>query len=195
MSLRKHFLISVLALAAIGLDPASEPAPSGLQGEGFIGEIRWVPFNFAPRGWALCDGQLLPIAQHTALFSLLGTTYGGDGRTTFQLPDLRGRAAVHAGQGPGLTQRRLGEKGGAEQVTLTGAQMPSHRHSIQVAPTPGVAGQPTQAILGSSFSRAAPTSAAPVMSDEGGSQAHPNMSPFLGLNAVIALEGVYPSRN
>src|SRR3712207_3315813 len=98
--------------------------------EPFIGEIRMVGFNFAPRGWATCDGQLLSIAQNTALFSLLGTTYGGNGQTTFALPDLRGRAALHQGQGPGLTNRVIGEASGTETVTLTTNQMPSHSHGV-----------------------------------------------------------------
>ena len=97
----------------------------------FIGEISLFASNFAPRGWALCDGQLLPISTNTALFALLGTTYGGDGRTTFGLPDLRGRLPVHAGTGPGLTQRRLGERSGVEQVTLSTTELPSHGHAVR----------------------------------------------------------------
>jgi len=123
-------LYAIIALE--GIYPSRDVAYMGA--EPFIEEKCWVPYIFAPRGWAFCDGQLLPIAQYTALFSLLGTTYGGDGRTTFALPDLRGRSPIHAGTGPGLTSRRLGEKGGVETVTLTGAQMPSHMHDIASPP-------------------------------------------------------------
>ena len=113
--------------------PTIEPI-SLISAEPFIGEIAWVAFNFAPRGWAFCDGQLLPIAQYTALFSLIGTTYCGDGRTTFALPDLRGRSPIHVGTGLGLTNRAIGEQGGVETVTITPNEMPSHAHEILATP-------------------------------------------------------------
>ncbi|MFY1113097.1 MAG: tail fiber protein, partial [Methanosarcinaceae archaeon] len=120
---RQPYLGVNYIIALVGVFPSRSSEP-------FIGEIRMFAGNFAPRGWAFCDGQLLPISQNTALFSILGTTYGGDGRTTFGLPDLRGRVPVHAGSGPGLSTVRLGDTGGAETVTLSQAQMPSHNHTI-----------------------------------------------------------------
>ena len=111
--------------------------------EPFIAEIRIFAGNFAPRGWALCDGQLLPISQNTALFSLIGTVYGGDGETNFALPDLRGRAAMHAGNGPGLTPRQLGSRSGAATVTLTPGEVPSHNHAMRASPNPGESPDPT----------------------------------------------------
>lgn len=176
--------------------------------EPFIAEIRIVAFNFAPRGWAFCDGQLLPIAQNTALFSLIGTTYGGDGRTTTALPNLRDRAPMHPGRGPGLTARRLGEKVGTGTVTLNDAQIPSHTHTpwmnTNAIPTTGVpSGQfPSRHI--DSYSPANvykenptldATFASAQVSTTGGGQSHTNMQPYLGLNFVIALVGLYPSRS
>ncbi len=174
--------------------------------EPFIAEIRIFAGNFAPRSWAFCNGQLLPIAQNTALFSLIGTTYGGDGRTTTALPNLEGRAPMHPGRGPGLTERRLGEKTGTETVTLSEAQIPSHSHTMRGSSTAnGVAGAPTNT---SSFARdlsprayQANTTANLVdlasqsLSATGGGQAHSNMQPFLALNFIIALQGLYPSRS
>lgn len=139
--------------------------------EPFLGEIDLFAGNFAPRNWARCEGQILPIAQNQALYSLLGTTYGGDGRTTFALPDLRGRTPVGPGQGPGLSNRQLGQKGGIENVTLTTAQMPSHNHTM---PGPYISN---------------------ATENTGGGQSHNNMQPFLGLHYAIALQGLYPSRN
>jgi microcystin-dependent protein len=175
--------------------------------EPFVAEIRIVAFNFAPRGWAFCDGQLLPIAQNTALFSLIGTTYGGDGRTTTALPNLRDRAPMHPGRGPGLTSRRLGERVGTETVTLSEAQIPNHSHEMRVAqafPTTNIpAGlYPSRHIdeaTGRPYSDNNPTLNTDFSSSEmattGGNQAHINMQPFLGLNYVIALVGLYPSRS
>lgn len=175
--------------------------------EPFIGEIRMVGFNFPPRGWALCDGQLLPIAQYTALFSLLGTTYGGNGQTTFALPDLRGRVPMHFGQGPGLTPRVQGEAGGSETVTLLVGEMPAHTHAVAANSGVGsadtatgnfIAGTP-DANTGSSytsFSPVANTTMSPAANGvSGGSQPHNNMQPFLCVNFVIALEGIFPARN
>jgi microcystin-dependent protein len=169
----------------------------------FIAEIRIFAGNFAPRGWAFCNGQLLPIAQNTALFSLIGTTYGGDGRTTTGLPDLQGRAPMHAGSGPGLTRRLLGERGGVETVTLSEAQMPDHTHQMTASPNPAEAPGPG---TGNALARSvgasvyAPDSslvsfAAETMPSAGGSQPHNNMQPFLAINFIIALVGIYPPRN
>lgn len=173
--------------------------------EPFVGEIRMFAGNFAPRGWAFCDGQLLAVSQNDALFSLLGTIYGGDGRTTFGLPDMRGRLPIHAGQGPGLSERRLGAKGGAEQVTLTVNQLPSHSHSLEAAGEAGTEASPQNNTLARAaagnpyFSPAigAPvTSMAPTsITDTGGSRSHTNLMPYLCVHFIIALVGIYPSRH
>jgi len=174
--------------------------------EPFIGEIKMFGGNFAPRGYALCDGQLLAISQHSALFSLLGTTYGGDGRVTFGLPDLRGRAPIHAGHGPGLSDRRLGSKGGQEDVTLTAAQMPAHAHTAQINADSTVAtsDRPQNALparnAGSTpqygeNANATLNGAAVSVASSGGNQAHPNMQPYVTINYIIALVGTYPSRD
>ncbi len=174
--------------------------------EPFTAEIRIFAGNFAPRGWAFCDGQLLPISQNTALFSLIGTTYGGDGRTTTALPNLQGRSPMHPGRGPGLTSRRLGEKVGVETVTLSEAQIPAHNHTVRGVTTGAANGAPTNT---SAFARSqaavrnyennTTTSlvdlASATLSTTGGSQAHSNMQPFLTLNYIIALVGLYPSRS
>ena len=167
--------------------------------EPFIAEIRIFAGNFAPRGWAFCNGQLLPISQNTALFSLIGTTYGGDGRTTTGLPDLEGRAPMHAGHGPGLTNRRLGEKVGAESVVLDEEQMPSHTHQLVGTEEDIDASSPVDNYLGVgndlySTSDGA-TLAGSSLPNTGGSQAHNNMQPYLALNFIIALQGIYPSRS
>jgi microcystin-dependent protein len=167
----------------------------------FIGEIRAVGFNFAPQGWAMCNGQLLPIAQNTALFSLLGTYYGGNGQTTFALPDLRGRSPMHIGQGPGLTSRVLGEEGGAEGVTLTADQIPGHSHALNASAAKATEKTPTgqvNAVTGPA-TYGSPEASPTTMSDQaigstGGGLAHENMPPFLAINYIIALTGIYPSR-
>ncbi len=166
----------------------------------FVGELRLFGFNFAPRGWALCQGQLLPIAQNTALFSLLGTTYGGNGQTTFALPDLRGRAPIGFGQGPGLSDRVQGQWVGAEQVTLVGAQLPPHNHTVgasSAATGKSPAGSyPAFTTGASSYGGTADLQMSPTMvGGGGGSQPHGNMSPALVLNWCIALEGIFPSRS
>lgn len=172
--------------------------------EPFIAEIRIFAGNFAPRGFAFCNGQLLPIAQNTALFSIIGTIYGGDGRTTTGLPNLQGRAPMHPGSGPGLTQRRLGETGGATTVTLTEAQMPNHNHTMRAAAFPAdlQSPSPDRAMTRSSVDayQTDSTSNLVVMATEalppaGGSQPHNNRQPFLALNFIIALTGVFPSRS
>ncbi len=174
--------------------------------EPFIAEIRIFAGNFAPRSWAFCNGQLLPIAQNTALFSLIGTTYGGDGRTTTALPNMQGRAPMHPGRGPGLTSRRLGQRGGTETETLTEAQMPQHRHTLRAANVPfgqlqAPNNQRTYARSGggSAFQSDSTSNlvslASQALPNAGGSQAHNNLQPFLTLNFIIALQGLYPSRS
>jgi len=170
--------------------------------EPFVGEIRMFAGNFAPRGWALCDGQLLAVSQNDALFSLLGTIYGGDGRTTFGLPDMRGRIPVHAGTGPGLSPRRLGAKFGAESVTLTVNQMPSHSHPLQVTTDNGPDANPAGNALAGSTLLEAYADETPVenmanssVTHVGGSRSHTNLMPFLCINFIIALFGIYPSRH
>jgi len=159
-------------------------------------------FNFAPRGWAFCDGQLLPISQNTALFSLLGTTYGGDGRSNFALPNLQGASALAPGQGPGLSPRTLGEKGGAAAVTLLESQVPAHSHSLRATSTTttnnpaGAALAPVAAGGGEAY-RAAPNATTLMGSDAltaAGGTAHNNRPPYLVLNFCIAMQGVFPPR-
>lgn len=191
--------------------------------EGTIGEIRGFAGNFAPRAWALCSGQLLAIAQNQALFSILGTTYGGDGRTTFALPDLRGRVPISAGAGPGLSDHRLGSRSGTETVTLNVTQIPSHFHSATFTQTNGIADikvvadsanqeDPTGNYLAAAniagtnqiYSNASPDASlapAPVtvagnvqVGNTGGSQYHNNMQPYLTIEWIICLQGVFPSR-
>jgi len=172
--------------------------------EPFVGEIRMFAGNFAPRGWALCDGQLLAVSQNDALFSLLGTIYGGDGRTTFGLPDARGRVPVHAGSGPGLSPRPLGQKSGSESVTVTPGQLPIHTHPLQAtsasgnSQTPvGKAISPTGGLVDAYVEdNDDPKNMAPqAISNVGGSQSHANLQPFLCLNFIIALFGIFPSRS
>ncbi|MCF2948644.1 tail fiber protein [Paraglaciecola aquimarina] len=176
--------------------------------EPFIAQIQIFGGNFAPRGWAFCDGTLLPIAQNTALFSILGTTYGGDGRTTFALPDLRGRAAVHAGNGPGLTNRPLGQKSGTETNTLSTANLPAHSHNVETKCLSGAgnantaAGNVWSADAGNqsaTYSNAPANgtmaSGAVTVANTGGSQAVNNMQPYQTVSYIIALVGLFPSRN
>jgi microcystin-dependent protein len=169
----------------------------------FVAEIRIFPFNFPPKGWAFCDGQILPLSQNTALFSLLGTTYGGDGKSNFALPDMQGNAPMHPGQGPGLSLHDLGETGGSEFVTLLESEIPSHSHSMSAQNVPlGSVGAPTGNTLdrpasGNLFNKAGPVAAAmapETLAPGGGDQPHNNMQPYLTLNFCIALQGVYPPR-
>jgi microcystin-dependent protein len=172
--------------------------------EPFVAEIRIFAGNFAPRGWAFCNGQLLPVAQNTALFSLIGTTYGGDGRTTTALPNLEGRAPMHPGRGPGLTARRLGQRGGVETVTVSEAQMPSHTHTLMAVDrraNSGVAVNDSLAEARDGLRYQSNTTSnlvdmsSQALPDTGGSQAHNNLQPFLAMNFIIALVGLYPSRS
>ncbi len=169
--------------------------------EPFVGEIRMFAGNFAPRGWAFCDGQLLAVSQNDALFSLLGTIYGGDGRTTFGLPDMRGRTPIHAGSGPGLSPRNLGAKGGAERVTVTTQQLPSHTHQLQADSDAAneqivsgnvLANTSTRIYLSDEVGDTA--MATQAISNVGGSRDHANIQPFLCINFIISLVGIYPSR-
>ncbi|MCG8465922.1 MAG: tail fiber protein [Xanthomonadales bacterium] len=167
--------------------------------EPFIAEIRIFAGNFAPRGWAFCNGQLLPISQNTALFSLIGTTYGGDGRSTTALPNLEGRAPMHPGRGPGLTSRRLGQRGGTEMVSLSEAQMPNHTHSLMTSIEDGDRRSPGNSSFGRGTALYGPPNNLGAMDsntlvNSGGSQPHNNMQPFLAINFIIALTGLYPSR-
>jgi microcystin-dependent protein len=165
--------------------------------EPYLGSIILFAGNFAPRGWAFCNGQLLAISQNTALFSLLGTFYGGDGRTTFALPDLRGRAPIHAGQGPGLSSYDLGELGGVEAVTLISTQMPVHTHSQPATNGEQTTNRPSSALpaRGGVYSNESDGSTLRPVSSAGGGQPHQNMQPYLTLNYIIALAGIFPSRN
>lgn len=170
--------------------------------EPFVGEIKMFAGNFAPRSYAFCDGQLLAIAQNQALFSLLGTTYGGDGRTSFALPDLRGRVPMHLGTGPGLSPRPIGARFGAETVTLSGAQLPSHRHA-SASGNAASAGTPAGNLLADTgaaniYSNAPPDTVLDAQTDlaaAGGSQPHANLMPFQCVSFIIALFGIFPSRS
>ncbi len=177
----------------------------------FIAQIMIFGGNFAPRAWAFCDGQLLPIAQNSALFSLVGTTYGGDGRTTFGLPEMRGRVPIHSGNGsagPGLTPRQWGQRGGSENETLSTAQIPSHNHSVTMRADSrsGNTDNPAGNIIstGSGTTLFRPNSArddvdmasdALTQNNIGGGQSHNNMQPFIAVNYIIALQGIFPSRS
>jgi microcystin-dependent protein len=191
------------------------------QQEGFIGEVKLFAGNFAPRGWAFCEGQLLPISQNSALFSILGTTYGGDGRTTFGLPDLRGRSPIGPGNGPGLSSIRQGEKSGRENHTLSILDMPSHNHLTTVgqgtvsvpvntisgdndetSPAAGILSNTGDDLYTTSTSdafysgQALPTTGTTVtVLNNGGNQSHNIRNPYLGVHYIIALQGVFPSRN
>jgi len=172
--------------------------------EPFIAEVRIFAGNFAPRGWAFCNGQLLQIAQNTALFSLLGTTYGGDGRTTFGLPNLEGKAPMHPGNGPGLTSRRLGQSAGEATHTLSEAEIPSHTHQLRCADDSADTGEPASGLLAASSPLAdrqyrsgnpAGVMSAAALAIVGSGQPHNNMPPYLTLYFIIALVGLYPSRS
>src|SRR5262245_25519060 len=167
----------------------------------FLGEVRLFAGNFAPTGWALCNGQILSIAQNTALFSLLGTTYGGNGVVTFALPDLRGRVPIHVGQGPGLSPYDAGEVGGAEAITLLTSEMPSHTHTLNGSSSNGVsdaAASNVPARAPSAIPQSAPATDTSLASDavgsSGGGQPHNSMQPYITLNFIIATTGIFPQR-
>lgn len=194
----RRLLVPALLLSAL------LPRPAAAQAEPFVGQMMLVGFTFCPRGWADADGQLLPIAQNTALFSLLGTTYGGDGRTTFALPDLRGRVPLHEGQGSGLSDYRMGQTGGAETVTLGINNLPPHRHNVQATDAAPTKGGPSDKYLASSrggteykYDVGPPTRtmAADMITETGGGQAVENRPPYLAMRWCIALQGIFPSRN
>jgi microcystin-dependent protein len=209
--IRKSVKSLCIVLGAGAIVAGLSVSPKANAQEPFLGEIKMVGFNFAPRGWAFCDGQILSISSNTALFSLYGTTYGGDGRTTFGLPDLKGRSAIHPGSGAGLSPISQGQKGGQESVTLTQNQMPSHTHdttTVSLLLASAVPGDTTVAanrVLGANqiYASSPPTrfmseqSVVVVVTNEnaGGGQSHENRSPFLGIYHVCALQGIYPSRN
>ena len=192
--MRQSLIIVALVLVGMVAAPAQAQDP-------FVGEIEIVGFNFAPTGWATCDGQLLAISQNTALFALLGTQFGGDGKSTFALPDLRGRMAIGQGQGPGLQNFVIGEAGGEEQVTLTVAQIPAHTHRAMGSSAPAnsttVGGNvwgTTAAFLYSSGSPS--TSMNPLaIGAVGGGLPHENRPPYLVMNFIIALQGIFPARS
>ena len=201
--MKKQVLILVVAVMALGSIPASAQASP------FVGEVDLVAFNFAPVGYAMCNGQILPISQNTALFSLIGTFYGGDGKTTFALPDLRGRRVVGMGQGPGLSTYDLGQSGGEESVTLLVNQLPKHSHPVLANTAVGTSLSPTNNYWASQtstnlYSNAPnpnlPTSGTTVAMSPaavglaGQTLPHENRSPYLALNYVIALQGIFPSR-
>jgi microcystin-dependent protein len=171
----------------------------------FVAEIRIFPFNFAPKGWAFCDGQLLPLSQNTALFALLGTTYGGNGTSNFALPDMQGNAPMHPGQGPGLSLHDLGETGGSETVSLLQSEIPAHAHTMRAhngdpgdAQNPGPNTSLAQSGQGSAYQTSTSTNLVSlnpaVLTPAGGDQPHNNMQPYLTLNFCIALQGVFPPR-
>jgi microcystin-dependent protein len=170
----------------------------------YIGEVRMFGGNFAPRGWSFCDGSLLSISEYETLYTLLGTTYGGDGQTTFGVPDLRGRLPIHAGAAPGGSTYTLGESAGSETVTLTTAQLAAHSHALMASASPADGADPTSNVLAGSDSQnfygpANPDKAAAMnpgfVTSTGGSQPHDNMQPYLCVTFIIATEGIYPSQS
>ena len=192
----KNIVSAVVMAATLGFLPAT----NAVADEPFLGEIMWVGYNFCPRGWAEADGQLLPVSEFSALYSLYGTIYGGDGRTTFGLPDMRGRMSVHTGEGTGLSDYRQGQKGGLEEVTLTTNEMPVHNHMIN-ASGGAVSKNAAGSILGSPSKKIydAPMNATTTLhntavSDTGGGAAHENRPPYLTLRACVALVGIFPTR-
>jgi microcystin-dependent protein len=201
---RRNFLKRLFAFAAGGafVAAARDAWPATQATNQYLGEIMLVPYpTLVPLGWARCDGQIMPIAQNTALFSLIGTTYGGNGQTTFALPDLRGRAPIHSGQGPGLSNRFAGEAGGSENVTLLTTQLPQHSHLIGASSAVGTSDDPTNRYVARNgagepmFTSSAPgqTLAAGAVQNTGGSQPHSNMPPYLTMSYLISLNGIYPS--
>ena len=195
MMKRPHiFMIAVLLVTFI-------PPVFGQASEPFLGQLMIVPYNFAPKGWANCSGQLMSISQNTALFSLLGTTYGGNGTTNFALPNLNGSIAIGAGQGPGLSLYELGQTGGESAVTLTVNGIPAHGHQIYADTAKGTTASPAGGFPAANIAGVPQYSGSAgalmnggALSVAGGSQPHNNMMPYLGLKFIIALQGVYPAR-
>ena len=199
----KSMAIGTAMLAASAFAASPEAAAQ----EDYIGEIKLVPYTFCPRGTAAADGQLMAISQYSALFSLYGTNFGGDGRTTFGLPDMRGRVPMHQGQGPGLSEYRIGQKGGRETVMLTTPELPAHSHKagVQVSGEDANSNTPEGNAFANVEEEAYVTGTLPngtymnsgtiTVDNTGGSQAHPNMQPYIALQYCVVLEGLYPSRN
>jgi microcystin-dependent protein len=191
-------------LGPLGLETEeTQEIEEKIMADPFVAEIRIFPFNFAPKGWAWCDGQLLPISQNTALFSLLGTTYGGNGKSNFALPDLQGRAPMHPGQGPGLSLHDLGETGGSETVTLLESEIPSHSHSLGAqnialgGVTSGAGAVLNRPASGNLYDATSPQlvpMAPEALAPAGGDQPHNNLQPYLTFYFCIALQGVFPPR-
>lgn len=198
---RRRFFGRLLAAAA-GASVLFRPRPAeAVTGEPFVGEIRLFAGNFAPQGWARCDGQILSIGSNTALFSLIGPRYGGNGVSTFALPDLRGRVPMQFGQGPGLSDHPLAESSGVESVTLATSQMPPHTHTIAALANPGSTADPVAHAFAASPEAVPMYASSPnallhgnVLGDAGNGQAHDNMQPFLVLHYIIALQGIFPQR-
>ena len=195
----KNFTLSLVMMAMM----ASPSIAKAQATEPFLGQIAFVPYNFVPKNWAACNGQLLPISQNQALFALLGTTYGGNGTTTFALPDMRGRVLVHEGQAPGgSTNYTMGQTGGSESVTLQISQMPAHSHTVNAVTSDGNQNTPTNTLpadtkmLDKEYSDATAntTMKATMINPSGGSQAHENRPPFVTLKCIIALQGIFPSQ-
>ncbi len=181
---------------------ATAPSVFAQATDPFLGQLALVPYNFPPKGWALCNGQLLSINQNQALFALLGTTYGGNGQTTFALPDLRGRVPISSGQGPGLSNYILGQTGGEESHTLTVSEIPAHSHLLSADTSVGTSERPNGGLPARNAAgvpqyggSATGTMSASGVQSSGGSQPHNNMQPYVTLNWIIALQGVFPSQN
>lgn len=200
---RRRFLSRlVFGLAGLSLPFGLGRARAETQGEEipYVGEIRLMAYGFAPRFWALCNGQLLPINQHQALFSLLGTNYGGNGQTNFALPDLRGCVAIHQGQGPGLTNRSVGERGGAESHTLTLGELPAHTHVARCSSQNGTTADASPSVVPARNPAGIPqwgpntanAMSAMAIANAGGSQPHNNLQPYTTLHFVISLQGIFP---
>lgn len=201
---------AIIAASVAGLGATTAPSYAQAS-DPFLGQIAFVAFNFTPRGWAACDGQLLPIAQNSALFSLLGTIYGGDGRTTFALPDMRGRIPLHPGNGPGLPSYTQGQRVGNAETQLTTNQLPSHTHTLRATTEEGTTTDPTGALP--AIPQALPLQGAPkvasyksgatvkqnmasdAVTNTGGNQAFSNLQPSLSVRCIIAITGIFPSRN
>jgi microcystin-dependent protein len=198
----QRIILLLTAVAASLIFSPSASAQAGVGGLPFVGEILVVPYEFAPNGWAFCDGSVLPISQNEALFNLIGTTYGGDGVSTFALPDLRGRTAVHMGQGPGLSAYVIAQNGGEESVTLSVSQMPAHTHTALGTSSLGSSPSPSGNVWAAQsrldiYSSAGPfvQMAGGALSSAGNGLPHDNQSPYLVMNYVISLFGIFPSRN